>query len=124
MVYYQGGVSAIVFHVSEFMQLYLCFHLTVELSHGLVIIQDQKSLRLRKDIKGLVQMQLVKIVNVASEEDLRKMYNQGLENLKKASVDLAKTHVILSVVLSADNSESGSNARGRLSFYDMAGCDM
>lgn len=88
-----------------------------------MVIQDQKSLKLRKDIKGLVQVQLVQMVPVASEEELGKAYNKGLENLKAASVDLSKAHVVLSFVTSSDNNESGSNARGRLSFYDLAGCD-
>lgn len=85
--------------------------------------QNKKRLAIKKDNKGLVQVQVVESFGVTNSEDLGKLYNRGLEAFKKSGCDPTSTHIVTSFVIESDNKESGSNIRGRLSFYDMAGCE-
>ncbi|XP_056696492.1 kinesin-like protein KIN-14E isoform X2 [Spinacia oleracea] len=84
-------------------------------------------LEIKKDSKGMVNVENVTVVHVSTYEDLRSVIQKGSEQRHISGTQMneqsSRSHLILSIIIESTNLQTQSVARGKLSFVDLAGSE-
>ncbi|XP_061341742.1 kinesin-like protein KIN-14E [Gastrolobium bilobum] len=95
----------------------------------LLLPKNAKRLKLeiKKDSKGMVNVENVTIVSISTMEELNSIIQRGSERRHTSETQMneesSRSHLILSIVVESTNLQSQSAARGKLSFVDLAGSE-
>ncbi|XAR73644.1 Minus-end-directed kinesin ATPase [Bertholletia excelsa] len=95
----------------------------------LLLPKNAKRLKLdiKKDSKGMVSVENVTVVPIATYEQLKSIIQRGSEQRHTTGTLMneqsSRSHLILSIVIESTNLQTQSVARGKLSFVDLAGSE-
>uniref|UniRef100_A0A803LMS8 Kinesin-like calmodulin-binding protein n=2 Tax=Chenopodium quinoa TaxID=63459 RepID=A0A803LMS8_CHEQI len=95
----------------------------------LLVPKNAKRLKLdiKKDSKGMVNVENVTVVHVSTYEDLRSVIQKGSEQRHISGTHMneqsSRSHLILSIIIESTNLQTQSVSRGKLSFVDLAGSE-
>ncbi|XP_020588180.1 kinesin-like protein KIN-14I isoform X2 [Phalaenopsis equestris] len=84
-------------------------------------------LEIKKDLKGMVSIENVSILQVSSFEELMAVILRGSEQRHVSGTQMndesSRSHLILSIIIESTNRQTQTIARGKLSFVDLAGSE-
>ena len=84
-------------------------------------------LKVQKNIRGIVEVQGVKILPAESEERMMAILEEGNEQRKTSStlmnVGSSRSHLILSILIEKQDKRTGKTTMGKLSLVDLAGSE-
>uniref|UniRef100_A0A2P2JQL3 Kinesin-like calmodulin-binding protein n=1 Tax=Rhizophora mucronata TaxID=61149 RepID=A0A2P2JQL3_RHIMU len=84
-------------------------------------------LDIKKDSKGMVVVENVTVIPIATFEELQSIIYKGSEQRHTSGTQMneesSRSHLILSIVIESTNLQTQSVARGKLSFVDLAGSE-
>ncbi|KAJ6313902.1 hypothetical protein OIU78_017537 [Salix suchowensis] len=95
----------------------------------LLLPKNMKRLKLdiKKDSKGMVSVENVTVVSIATFEELQNIIQRGSDRRHTSGTQMndesSRSHLILSIVIESTNLQTQSVARGKLSFVDLAGSE-
>lgn len=95
----------------------------------LLLPKHAKRLKLdiKKDSKGMVSVENVTTVSIATYDELKSIIQRGSEQRHTTGTlmneESSRSHLILSVIIESTNLQTQSVTRGKLSFVDLAGSE-
>ena len=85
-------------------------------------LQARRRLDIKKDWKGVVTVFGAQSIGVSSETDLVQHMTQAVNNIP-SSHDPSDASIIVSWIIEGSNNETQAVTKGRLTFFDLPGCD-
>ncbi|KAG6401110.1 hypothetical protein SASPL_137955 [Salvia splendens] len=87
----------------------------------------RSKLEIKKDSKGMVVVENVRVLSISSHDELRHIIERGSEQRHTTGTMMneqsSRSHLILSIIIESTNLQSQSVSRGKLSFVDLAGSE-
>ncbi|XP_052794090.1 early endosome antigen 1-like isoform X2 [Mya arenaria] len=91
------------------------------------IIAQSEKLEIKKDKKGMVFVQGAVVKNARNAKELFALFEEGSANRHVASTKMnaesSRSHLIIGIILTSTNKNTGNVTKGKLSLVDLAGSE-
>lgn len=95
--------------------------------HAVATKSESAKLAIKKDIKGMVYVDGAMMLPVTTRGELTDVVTRGLKGRRvgatKMNADSSRSHLVLSVVITATNLQTQHTTKGKLTFCDLAGSE-